>query len=171
MKETSHKHRTKTYQSRKLKNSFMMSCAAILLALAVAACEQEDDGEQYQQGQDPAGQEQTQTTPTDKANANRPLSTKRKGTKLNEHQRAKLSHGQKMGIGSKDSAQPSVSHPTEQQDTAGRPPSAEFEELDTDADGQISVEEAKVSPHLSTSYRKLDTDGDSQVSKSEFSLP
>ncbi len=48
-------------------------------------------------------------------------------------------------------------------------PSAQFQTLDTDHDGQISAKEARPDPMLSKAFKGLDADQDGQLNKTEFS--
>ncbi|MBI5460571.1 MAG: hypothetical protein HY941_00110 [Gammaproteobacteria bacterium] len=50
-----------------------------------------------------------------------------------------------------------------------RQQSADFQTLDTDANGYISQEEAAANPDISTRWMNLDTDKNNVLDKSEFS--
>lgn len=118
----------------------MISSALVLVAV-LAACGQQAGQDQQTQGT--VGKEETKTSQAIGAETEQPAAAQ------------------------KDASAPDQGKTMARVEDA--PPSPQFQALDTNGDGQISVKEAKSNSKLSNSYKKLDRDGDGQLTKSEFS--
>ncbi|MGH8503051.1 MAG: hypothetical protein ACREVE_11390 [Gammaproteobacteria bacterium] len=136
-------------QTRRATNRFAPSLAAagcaLLIGLAITACEQQEDAVE---GQVPTGQEDAATEPAPDQGMQQP------GT--GEKQRMQ---------GARQVPKPTAPRPGSMADA---PPSPAFKALDGNGDGLVSAKEAKQNPELGGRFGELDTNGDLQLDKKEF---